>query len=77
MERKVKYIMNLNFTVEEVLRKHRSVNSVANENSIASSNLNRWIRFYVEFGNEGLLPGKTKTTVKFKLYAISKISQYL
>jgi hypothetical protein len=41
-------IMNLNFTVEEVLRKHRSVNSVANENSIASSNLNRWIRFYVE-----------------------------
>jgi transposase-like protein len=40
--------MNLNSLCEEVLRKHRSVNSVANENSIVSSNLNRWIRFYVE-----------------------------
>ena len=34
-------IVNLNFAVEEALRKHRSVNSVAYENSLASSNLNR------------------------------------
>lgn len=76
MERKVKYNYEFKLLcVEEVLRKHRSVNSVAYENSIASSNLNRWIRFYIEFGNEGLLPRlKNKSySINFKLKVLQAI----
>jgi transposase len=76
MERKVKYNYEFKLRcVEEVLRKHRSVNSVAYENSIASSNLNRWIKFYIEFGNEGLLPRqKNKSySVNFKLQVLQAI----
>ena len=76
MERKLKYNYEFKLRcVQEVLRKHRSVNSVAYENSIASSNLNRWIRFYIEFGNEGLLPRhKNKNySVNFKLKVIQAI----
>jgi transposase len=41
MERKVKYNYKFKLRcVEEVLRKHRSVNSEAYENSVASSNFN-------------------------------------
>ena len=76
MERKVKYNYEFKLRcVEEVLRKHRSINSVAYENSIASSNLNRWIKFYIEFGNEGLLPRqKNKSySVNFKLKVLQAI----
>lgn len=76
MERKVKYNYEFKLRcVEAVLRKHRSVNSVAYENSIASSNLNRWIRFYVEFGNAGLLPRQKNKSydVNFKLKVIQAI----
>ncbi|MFV5693002.1 transposase [Flavobacterium sp. LT1R49] len=76
MERKVKYNYEFKLRcVEEVLRKPRSVNSVAYENSIASSNLNRWIKFYIEFGNEGLSPRqKNKNySVNFKLKVLQAI----
>ncbi len=76
MERKVKYNYEFKLRcVEEVLRKHRSVNSVAYENGIANSNLNRWIKFYIEFGNEGLLPRqKNKNySVNFKLKVLQAI----
>ena len=76
MERKVKYNYEFKLRcVEEVLRKHRSVNSVAYENSIASSNLNRWIKFYIEFGNEGLLPRQQNKSysVNFKLQVLQAI----
>lgn len=76
MERKVKYNYEFKLRcVEEVLRKHRSVNSVAHENSVASSNLNCWIKFYIEFGNEGLLPRQKNSSysVNFKLKVLQAI----
>ena len=76
MERKVKYNYEFKLRcVSEVLKKHRSVNSVAYESSIASSNLHRWIKFYIEFGNEGLLPRqKNKSySVTFKLKVLQAI----
>ena len=76
MERKVKYNYEFKLRcVEEVLIKHRSVNSVAFENSLASSNLNRWIKFYIEFGNEGLLPRQKNRSysVNFKLKVLQAI----
>ncbi|CAH0334657.1 hypothetical protein FVB9288_02845 [Flavobacterium sp. CECT 9288] len=76
MERKVKYNYEFKLRcVAEVLRKHRSVYSVAYENGISSSNLDRWIKFYIEFGNEGLLPRqKNKNySINFKLKVLRAI----
>jgi transposase len=76
MERKVKYNYEFKLRcVEEVLKKHRSVNAVANENSIAYSNLKRWISFYIEYGNEGLFQRqKSKIySANFKLKVIQAI----
>lgn len=76
MGRKVKYDYEFKLRcVEEVLKKHRSVNSVACENSIANSNLKRWISFYIEFGNEGILPRqKNKNySANFKFKVIQAI----
>ena len=76
MERKVKYNYEFKLRcVSEVLKKHRSVYSVAYENSIASSNLNRWIKFYTEFGNEGLLPRQKNKSygANFKLKVLQAI----
>ena len=63
MERKVKftYEFKLRF-VEEVFKKHQSVIATAQENGIALTDLKCWIRYYIAFGKEGLLPiSKNKT----------------
>jgi transposase len=61
MERKVKYNYEFKLRcVEEVLKKHRSVRSVANSNGFNESNLRQWVDFYQEYGNQGLLPRKHK-----------------
>jgi transposase len=78
MERKVKYNYEFKLRcVEEVLKKHRSVITVASENSIAYSNLKRWISFYIEFGNKGLLPiQKNKNySVTFKLKVLQAMEK--
>jgi transposase len=83
MKKNVKYNYEFKLRcVEEVLRKHRSVNSVAYENSVASSNPNRWIKIYIEFRNEGLLQRQKNRSysVNFKLkvlQAIENKSKYL
>lgn len=78
MERKVKYNYEFKLRcVEEVLKKHRSVNSIAKESGVDNMDLARWISFYTEYGNEGLLPRpkNQKYTVNFKLEVLHSIQK--
>ncbi|WP_425554716.1 transposase, partial [Flavobacterium chungbukense] len=46
MERKIKYNYEFKLLcVNEVLNRHRLVNSVANENNFDESNLRKWVKF--------------------------------
>ena len=77
MERKVKYNYEFKLRcVREVLKNHRSVESVATENGFRKSNLKRWIDFYQEYGNPGLLPRKYQTyNIDFKLKVLESIEK--
>jgi len=78
MERKVKYDYDFKLRcVEEVLKKHRSIESVAAENSFDESNLRRWISFYIKYGREGLLPRRKNQSYStdFKLKVIKTIKK--
>jgi len=78
MERKVKYDYAFRLRcVEEILKKHRSVESVSVENSFDESNLRRWISFYRKYGKEGLLPRRANQSysVDFKLKVIKTIEE--
>lgn len=77
MERKIKYNYEFKLLcVNEVLNRHRSVNSVANENNFDESNLRKWVKFYQKYGKEGLLPRKNRIyNVKFKQNVLLKINK--
>ena len=62
MERKAKYSYEFKLQcVAEVLKNHRSLNSVAISKGLSESILSRrWISFYRKFGNDGLLPRKNQ-----------------
>jgi transposase len=62
MERKAKYSYEFKLQcVAEVLKNHRSLNSVAISKGFSESILSRrWISFYRKFGNDGLLPRKNQ-----------------
>jgi transposase len=78
MERKVKYAYEFKLRcVEEVLKKGRSVISTATKNGIADTSVKRWIRFYIKFGNEGLLPKSRNTnySLNFKLKVLQAIEK--
>ena len=78
MERKVKYTYEFKLRcVEEVLKRHQSVIATAQENGIALTNLKWWIRRYIAFGNQGLLPSQRTTnySVKFKLDVLQSIEK--
>ena len=78
MERKVKYNYEFKLRcVEEVLKKHRSVITTANENGIGVSNLKIWISCYRKFGNKGLLPRQRNTnySTDFKLQVLETIQK--
>ncbi len=78
MERKVKYSYEFKLRcVEEVLKKHRSVICTATKNGIADTSVKRWIRFYIKFGNEGLLPKSRNTnySLTFKLKVLQAIEK--
>ncbi|MBO9583489.1 MAG: transposase [Flavobacterium sp.] len=77
MERKIKYNYGFKLRcVEEVLNGHRSVNSVANENNFDESNLRKWVKFYQQYGKEGLLPRENQIySVKFKQNVLLKINK--
>ena len=77
MERKVKY--NYEFKlhcVYEVLKKNRSVKSVAIVEGMALSQLKRWISLYNKQGNKGLIPRQNQFyTIDFKLKVLNSISK--
>ena len=72
MERKVKYNYEFKLRcVEEVLKNHRSTESVSVEKNISQTNLRRWLGFYRKYGKEGLLPRKNQNySSDFKLKVI-------
>ena len=77
MERKVKYTYDFKLCcVEEVLKHHRSAESVANAHGFAKSNLVRWISFYGKYGVKGLQPRPTQSyDAVFKLKVLSTIKE--
>jgi transposase len=77
MERKVKYNYDFKLRcVEEVLKKHRSKESVAIENGISQTNFGRWLNFYLKYGKEGLLSRKNQNyNSDFKLKVIRAIDR--
>lgn len=77
MERKVRYSFEFKLQcVEEVLKKHRSAESVANEHGLDKSNLRRWVIFYCKYGTSGLLPRQYQIyDSAFKLKVLSTIEK--
>jgi len=77
MERKVKYTYEFKLQcVEEVLKQHRSAESVANEHGFAESNLRRRVCFYQKFGSKGLKPRQYQTyDPTFKLKVLTAIDK--
>jgi transposase len=81
MERKVKYNYEFKLRcVNEVLRNHQAIVSIAKENGIGKTSLKDWISCYLEFGHEGLLPKQKnkKYSEDFKLKVLLlQASHYL
>jgi transposase len=77
MERKVRYNYEFKLRcVQEVLKKGRSTESVAQELCFSETNLRRWVSFYSKYGDEGLLPRKTREyTSDFKLKVLDAIEK--
>jgi transposase len=78
MERKVKYNYEFKLScVEEVLKKHQSINSVSIEKGLGSTVLNSWISAYIKYGHEGLLPREKnqKYRVSFKFKVLQTIQK--
>jgi transposase len=76
MERKVNYNYEFKLRcVNEVLRNHQAITSIAKENGIGKTSLKDWISCYLEFGNEGLLPIQKNRnySVDFKLKVLQTI----
>lgn len=76
MERKVKYNYEFKLRcVEEVLKGHQSVSSVAKETGVDPRGLSCWINVYIKYGKEGLLPRQKNTnySVNFKLKVLQSI----
>ncbi len=77
MERKLKYNYDFKYRcVLEVVEKHRSSESVANEVGVACSNVQKWVSFYLEYGKQGLQSVKNRYySVDFKLKVLQTIDQ--
>ena len=79
MERKVKYDYAFKLEcVKLVLEKHYSCNYVSNQKSLNESNIRKWVGFYRQYGNIGLLPRKNQSySVNFKLNVLKAIDKDL
>ena len=77
MERKVKYDYEFKLRcVEEVLKLHRTIGSVAAANGFDESNLRKWIGFYQKYWFNGLLPRKNRIyDFDFKLKVLTSIDK--
>jgi len=71
MSRKNKYSLEIKLSaVEKVLEQQISVMKIANEIGVAKSQLQRWLRYYKRYGEEGLKPKSNHYTGDFKLKLI-------
>ena len=76
MERKVSYNYEFKLRcVNEVLKNRQSLSVIAKENDIGTTSLKDWIRWYLKFGNEGLLPVQKNAnySISFKLKVLQTI----
>jgi len=69
MERKVKYDYAFMLEcVKLVIEKHYSCNYVSIQKGLNESNIRKWVGFYRQYGDIGLLPRKNQSySVNFKL----------
>ena len=76
MERKVKYDYAFKLEcVELVLKKHYSCELVSKQKGPNKSNINKWVKFYKQYGRTGLLPKKNQNySPDFKLKACLKFN---
>lgn len=77
MGRKNKYTLEFKLRcLEEVLKNHLTIGSVAAANGCDESNLRKWIGFYKKYGADGLLPRKNQNySVDFKLKVLDAIGK--
>jgi transposase len=75
MERKVKYDYAFKLEcVKLVLEKHYSCNTVSNQKGLNESNIRKWVGFYRQYGDNGLLPRKNQSySVKFKVEVLKAV----
>ncbi len=77
MERKVKndYAFKLE-CVKLVLEKHHSYGFVSKLKGAEKSNIRRWVGFYKQYGENGLIPRKNRNySVDFKLKVLQSIDE--
>jgi transposase len=79
MERKVRYDYAFKLEcVKLVLEKHHSCDYVANQKGLNESNIRKWVGFYRQYGDIGLLPRKNQSySVNFKLEVLKSIDNDL
>lgn len=51
--------------IEAVLKGNRSITSIAKEKSVNITNLRLWLRFYEQYGGEGLMPREKRNYTSF------------
>ena len=75
MERKVKYTFEFKFKcVKLVLEEYNPIHYVSKSQGPSRSNIRKWIAFYSEYGEIGLLPRKNQSySVDFKLKVLKFI----
>ena len=75
MERKVKYTFEFKLEcVKLVLEEHNSINYVSTVKGPSRANIRKWIGFYKEYGEIGLLPSKNQSySVDFKIRVLKFI----
>jgi transposase len=79
MERKVRYDYAFKLEcVKLVLEKHHSCDYVANQKDLNESNIRKWVGFFRQYGDIGLLPRKNQSySVNFKLKVLKSIDNDL
>ena len=79
MERKVRYDYAYQLEcVKLVFQKHHSCDYVANQKGLNESNIRKWVGFYRQYGDIGLLPRKNQSySVNFKLEVLKSIDNDL
>lgn len=78
MSRKVKYSKAFKIkAVEGVLKEHKGVNMLSDQLGISRNDLQRWIKFYKEYGASGLIPRtfNANYTIEFKLTVVRSIEE--